>query len=73
MPATPVAILQLDSRSFGPAYCAGCEDEDVEEVILMSDTTFACKGCGGRIEGFDEVSDLFTSAQPICPPESTRN
>lgn len=60
----PVAILALDSRSYGPATCEHCGDEDVEDAILMSDATLVCPECGTPLEGFDFM-DAFTSASPI--------
>jgi hypothetical protein len=61
----PVAVLQLDSRSWGPAYCEKCDDEDVEEVLLMSDATIVCPTCKTPMESLEHVSDLFTSVEPV--------
>ena len=62
----PVALLRLDTRSWGPASCDKCEDEDVEDVLLMPNATFVCPECMTPVEGFDEVSNLFTSASDLC-------
>jgi hypothetical protein len=60
----PVAKLMLDSRSWGPAYCGHCEEE-VEEVFLMPNATLVCTECLTPVEGFEEFSDHFTSAEPV--------
>lgn len=66
MAEKPVARLILDSRSFGPAYCEKCEDE-LEEVLLMTDASVACPDCLTKVEGFDELYNVFTSVQPLKP------
>jgi len=71
---TPVALLRLDSRSWGPAQCEGCEDEDVEEVILMSNLSLVCPVCRTKVEfeGLDELFEqYFTSASQV-PAERKR-
>jgi hypothetical protein len=63
----PVAKLSLDTRSWGPASCEKC-DEDVEDVILMSDATLVCAECRTPMQGgdfFDHFSEVFTSAAPM--------
>jgi hypothetical protein len=62
----PIALLRLDTRSWGPASCEKCEDEDVEEVLLMPNATFVCPECLTPIEGFDELTNMFTSASDLC-------
>lgn len=59
--AKAVAEIKLDSRAWGPAYCELCEDE-IEEVVLMSDASFVCPECGTPVEGLEQTSSLFTSA-----------
>lgn len=65
--AKPVAKLTLDTRSWGPASCERC-DEDVEDVILMSDGTLVCADCKTPMRGgdfFDRFGEVFTSAVQI--------
>ena len=64
MAEKPVARMILDTRSFGPAYCEKCEDE-LEEVLLTTDATFVCPDCRTTVEGFEDLSNLFTAAQAI--------
>jgi hypothetical protein len=64
----PVARLALDSRSWGPAYCAACE-ADVEDVLLMPDMSVLCPDCMMPVEGFDELGARFTSARALCGEE----
>lgn len=61
----PVALLRLDTRSFGPAFCEKC-DEEVEDVLLMPNVTLVCPKCMTVVDGFDEFLDLFTSASDLC-------
>jgi uncharacterized paraquat-inducible protein A len=62
----PIAILELDSRSWGPSYCEKC-DEELEQVMLTSNATLVCPTCKTQVEGFDDVSNLFVSARPVDP------
>jgi hypothetical protein len=77
--STPVARIRLDTRSWGPATCLRCveregdEEEGLEDVILMSDGSFACPVCSATVESFDEISNLITSAEPICPPDAKQS
>lgn len=59
----PVAILPLDSRSWGPAECDVC-DSDVEEVLLMSDASIVCPGCLTPVKGLEDFEMAFYSAAP---------
>lgn len=69
--AEPVAKLALDTRSWGPSYCEKC-DEDVEDVILMSDATFVCPECMTPMVGdvFEFFGNMFVSAAPMPPKEA---
>ncbi len=66
----PVAVIALDIRAWGPASCERCE-RDVEEVLLMDDATFVCPECGTLVQGFEDITALFTSAAPVKPGEFT--
>ncbi len=65
MPSKPVAILSLDTRSYGPAYCAKC-DEETENALLMSDAQVVCPTCRTPVRGwgFEQFSDAVVSAAP---------
>lgn len=63
-PDRPVARLYLDTRGQGPAFCASCEAEN-EEALLMEDGGVACPECKSILPGFDEFSKVITSVQPV--------
>lgn len=67
----PVAILTLDSRGWGPAYCEGCAS-DVEEGILMDDASFVCPGYMTPVKGFEDVFQAFVQAIPWPGDEAAR-
>lgn len=60
----PVAILTIDSRSWGPGSCARCP-EDVEDALLLSDASLVCPACLTPLDGFEEFSKYFVSARPV--------
>ena len=61
----PVAVITLDTRSYGPPYCETC-DSDVESVIMMTDATYACPDCAEEVFLGDEFpTDLFMAARPL--------
>jgi hypothetical protein len=66
MPAKPVALLSLDTRANGPAYCKRCRGE-VEEALLMSDALVVCPECRTPIQGwgFEEFSEAVVSVSSI--------
>ena len=62
----PVAILRLDTRSYGPAECEEC-DCDLEELLLLTDGSLVCPECKTPVEGFGEFSEGLTSAEVATP------